>query len=133
MNPQLIEAAAALAHVLTLENEALRALDLPRAGSFVSEKTNALQAITEAEKAGNSSILSPGQRTRAQAIASQLRTLGEENRRLLERALVVQRRVIGIVTRAVPRAAAERTPRYGSNGALSGLRRPPPVALLARA
>lgn len=132
MSPQLIEAAAALAHVLTLENEALSALDLPRAGSFLPEKTNALQAMAEAEKASSSNTLTFDQRARAQAIASQLRTLCEENRRLLERALVVQRRMIGTITRAVPRAA-ERTPRYGSNGTLSGLRRPPPVALLARA
>ena len=133
MNPELIEAAAALAQVLTLENEALSALDLPRAASLLPEKTSALQAITDAEKAASSSILTPEQRARGRAIASQLRTSAEQNRRLLERALLVQRRVIGTIARAVPRAAAERTPRYGANGALSGLHRPPPVALLARA
>jgi flagellar biosynthesis/type III secretory pathway chaperone len=64
-------------------------------------------------------------------IAERLRVLAAENRVLLERALMVQQRIIGIVARAMQPAAPEF--RYGANGGLAVAARARAFALSARA
>jgi len=54
-----------------------------------------------------------------------------QGRRLLERAIAVQGRVIAVVARATPRPVV--MPRYGATGVLARTGRPPPMALSSRA
>lgn len=130
----LIAAAVALADTLARENTALAALDLPRAGELLADKechTGAF-AAAHARLAAAGDALPPALRTMAETVGSRLATLGAENRRLLERALFVQERVIGSLARAVPQAL-EVAPRYDAGGSLRTAPRPPPVMLAARA
>jgi hypothetical protein len=135
MTPDLIEAAVALADVLTQENRALAALDMAKAMTLLEQKQRATLAFVTAQARAASAPASPlaaEQRRLAEHAAAQLQDLAEENKRLLEHAITVQGRVIGALARVVPRALA-RTPRYGAGGAIAGTPRPPPVALSARA
>lgn len=108
-------AAARLAEVLAQENAALAALDLPAAVSVLAEKQDAAAAFVAALRQAPGSM--PAQ-------ADRLRGLAEENRHLLEHALLVQRRVVGLVARAVPKALAPAA-RYGATGSLAHARTAP--------
>jgi hypothetical protein len=114
----------AVSAVLARENAALAALDLVRAGGFLAEKRAATDALALALVAGTGTLPAPAQ-------AEQLRDLAGENRRLLERAIAVQGRVIAVIARAVPRNAV--APRYAAHGGMARAPRPLPVALSARA
>jgi hypothetical protein len=127
MTPDLIAAAVALADTLAQENKALAALDLPRAAGLLAEKTRAADAFAAAW----SGAAGGGQHITTQ-LAGQLRDLASENKRLLERALTVQGRVIEVVVSAIPRAV-QGPPRYNAGGAVAGPRQMPPVSLSARA
>jgi hypothetical protein len=105
MPKPLIEAARHLADVLERENAALKAMDLRRATQLLPEKTAAIVALSAADNAPDPDTLS---------VASRLDNLALENRSLLERAIVAQRRVIGIVVRAA--VAASTGPAYGAAG-----------------
>jgi hypothetical protein len=133
MTPDLIAATVALADTLQRENAALTALDMGRAVLLLDEKRAAAEAFTAAlgQAAASPSGLGAN-RALAERLATRLQSQAEENRRLLERAMVVQGRVIGALARVVPRALAG-APRYGASGALAAPRRPPAVALSARA
>ena len=96
MSKDPIAAAAALAETLEAENAALAALDLPRAAGLLGEKQRAVAEFAEAEP-------NPA----ADRMARRLRALALENKRLLERAIAVQGRVIGVVAQAA--AASEKT------------------------
>jgi hypothetical protein len=127
MTEDLATAAAHLAEVLAAENAALVALDLPRAGAMLAEKSRAADAFVAAHTRSRGS---PG----AGADASvHLRSLVEENQLLLETAIKVQGRVIGIIARALPRALRDpSTTRYGAQGRMASAR-PVAVAVFARA
>lgn len=116
MDPALIAAAVRLADVLSRENAALAALDLARAAAMLAEKQEAGAAFALAW--GRGRPLAPVTDARdVIALARRLEEASVENRRLLERALVVQGRVLATVARAVPRALAVRAaPRYGARG-----------------
>jgi hypothetical protein len=114
----------ALSVILVQENAALAALDLVSAGGFLAAKRAATEALARAGEAD------PGTMPDL-AVAERLRDLAAENRRLLERAIAVQGRVIAVVARATPRSAV--MPRYGANGGLARTGRPAAVALSARA
>ena len=129
MTPALIDSAVQLADVLARENAALAALDLAQAASMVPEKTRAAAAFTAEQARLNDAATPAAQSELARQVAARLKGLAEENRRLLERGIALQGRLIGCIARAVPRAAA---PRYRANGALAG-DRARPVALSARA
>lgn len=132
MTPDLIEAAVALADTLAQENRALTALDLPAAVALLADKHRAADAFAAAHarlQAGTS--IAPEQRLLAGQTAARLRDLAEQNRLLLERAIRVQSRVIGLLTRGVPRALT-RAPRYNAGGSFAPSSMPP-VALSARA
>jgi hypothetical protein len=128
MTEDLASAVAHLAEVLTAENAALAALDLPRAGAMVAEKTRAADAFVAAERAsrGTSSAVDT-------AAPAHLRTLVAENQRLLQHAITVQGRVIGTVVRAVSRVLRDPIgTRYGAQGRAAPTRLSA-VAISARA
>lgn len=104
----MAEAAAALADVLRQENHALLHNDLPTAGRLLTRKQDVVRAFTDAARAA------PG--APVPHVARELPELAETNRRLLERAMAVQRQVIGLVARSATGAGAP-AGRYGRTGA----------------
>ncbi len=127
MTADLAIVTARLAEVLTAENEALAALDLPRAGAMLAAKVQAADAFTAAQAlAAAASARASDDAVRgasagaaphpAEAPLEHLRVLANENQRLLATALTVQRRVIGIIINALPRAMQGTAPRYGGGG-----------------
>jgi hypothetical protein len=119
---EVTHAAADLARLLEQENAALAALDLPRANAMLPDKL----AV-----AGRLAALLRAAQTADPASVARLRSLAEQNRRLLHRAIAVQGEVIALVAGTLPRAAGP--PRYAPGR--SPLRAAPPVpfALSARA
>ncbi|HEX3347083.1 MAG TPA: hypothetical protein VHS58_03155 [Acetobacteraceae bacterium] len=119
-------AAEALADVLARENALLAAVDLAGAARMVQEKHAAAEAFAQASK-----VSPPERDAAARRLAHRLRALADENRALLERAIDVQRRVIGTIARAA--TVPSPSHRYGATGAATASRKVVPVALLARA
>lgn len=127
MGTAMLSAAAWLSRVLAAENTALLALDIPAAAALLQEKLAAAHglslAVAEAGRASarqslpQSSPQSSRGTPEAAGLALQLRDLAEENRRLLERAVLVQGRVLDMVARAACRNAAQATGRYGPSSA----------------
>lgn len=118
MNSGLIAAAVRLADVLQTENAALAALNMPAAARLLPEKLAATDAFATAQ-AGAAARQRGAGRPGAEldSLARRLRELAAENRRLLERAMLVQGRVIATVAKAA-RATAERAaPTYGAHAA----------------
>lgn len=135
MTRALIDAAVALAATLVQENAALAALDLAGAASLLDQKETAATSFAVAQRHAFEQATGPlagPERDVAEQLGRQLHELAGENRRLLERALLVQRRVVGAVAKAVPKAMAGPA-RYGATGAMTATRRPPPVVISARA
>jgi hypothetical protein len=113
-----------LAEILDRENDALRAMDLRRAVHLLPEKTAAIAELAAADGAA-SGPPDPD----LVSMAARLDGLAHQNRQLLERAIGVQQRVIGIIVRAAASVAV--APNYGLQGRrahLSG-----PMALSTRA
>jgi hypothetical protein len=127
MSQELIAAARLLADTLAEENVALTALDLPRAASMLADKQRAVAGFLTACDAERTATL----KATIAPLAQRLQSLSEENRALLERAIAVQGRVIGIVVRAAaPRVAASG---YSAQGTPGHHARPTAFALCARA
>jgi len=125
-------AGAALAALLEQENRLLEALDLAAAAALLRAKNGAATAFILAQAQTRSSGgIPPGRHAALAALGTRLRTLGAENRRLLERGLAAQGRVIAVIARAV-RAHPATPPRYGASGAPAGPRTPAPLAISAR-
>ncbi len=120
MTKDLVAAGSVLAKTLEAENSALASLDLPRAGSLLADKETAIAELAAAPVA-------PGQREAAERVARRLRALAAENKRLLERAIAAQGRVLGVVAQAAADTAAPKG--YGTERG----RRPVSVALTSRA
>ncbi|MBR0680752.1 hypothetical protein GXW74_09655 [Roseomonas eburnea] len=132
MIDSLILAGQRLAEALRAENEALAALDMPRAAHLASGKMAASDAFAAAYAAQAKHGLAPEGPVREAAaiLARRLEELGRENRRLLERAVALQSRVIETIAgAALPRAAA---PGYAPAGHRAPAARPPALALSAR-
>ena len=103
---------------LEAENAALAALDLPRAAGMLADKQRAVAELRRrADRAGRRSEA-------AERMARRLQALAIENKRLLERAIAAQGRVIGVVARAAT-AAPDR-------GLWLGARRQPTAVAFAR-
>jgi flagellar biosynthesis/type III secretory pathway chaperone len=127
MNDNLMAAASLLADTLAQENAALAALDLPRAASILADKQRAAAGFIAAQ----SMPTSTARHDEIQRVAGRLQSLATENRALLERAMTVQSRVIGVIARA---AAPTIEPAvYGSQGERRHAARPIAFALSARA
>jgi hypothetical protein len=105
----LFAVATRLGAVLDRENAALTAMDLPRAAALLAEKAAAIADLT-ASGSHASGLPNPG----LLAIVRGLEGLARENRRLLERAIMAQERVIGIVARAAVTVSVR--PSYGARG-----------------
>lgn len=102
MMQPLIIAAQRLAEALRAENEALARLDLTQAATLALPKQQASDAFAAAYDAASrtNTRAEGGERAQAEALAGGLRDLGLENRRLLERAIDLQSRVIETIAGA---------------------------------
>jgi flagellar biosynthesis/type III secretory pathway chaperone len=127
MNNDLIAAGSLLADILIEENAALVALDLPRAVAMLPDKQRIATDFITAQAAP----IPAAQREVAERLGERLRTLAQDNRALLERAIAVQGRVIGVIVRAAAPAVAPSG--YGAHGKPSHAGRPVAFALSARA
>jgi hypothetical protein len=125
--PPLIDAALALAETLERENRALQAVDIKCAVALLADKQAAATSFTAAQAAPAS--LTAKQVALAREVATRLDQATAENKRLLERAITVQARVIAALASAVP--AALPVQGYGATGQRTG--RAPPLALRSRA
>ena len=102
MTMELMDAGTALAETLEAENSALTALDLPRVGAMLARKQRALADLAAAA----ARVDAPSHHA-ADRVARRLQALALENKRLLQRAIAAQGRVIEVVARAaVPAEAA---------------------------
>jgi hypothetical protein len=131
MTQELMQSATVLADALAEENGALDRLEFARAVTLVDAKDRATSAFIAAQARAASAPME--MRTRRQILEAalvRLRDLAAENTRLLERAIVVQRRVIGSIVDALPKTPS--APRYGASGAIAGANMRP-MALSARA
>lgn len=129
----LILAGQRLAEALRAENEALAALDLSRAANLATGKIAASDAFAAAyaAQAKHGSAPEGPVREAAAVLARRLEELGRENRRLLERAVALQSRVIETIAgAALPKAKVQG---YAPAGYRPGAARPPALALSARA
>jgi hypothetical protein len=129
----LIHAGQRLAEALRAENEALAALDMPRAAGLASAKLQASDAFAAAYAATTrlGSRADGASRQSAEEMATRLQRLGAENRALLERAIGIQARVIETIAgAALPKAAA---PGYGAMGRPTTPRSAPAIAMATRA
>ncbi len=125
MSTNLLAAAGTLADTLAEENAALAALDLPRAAAMLADKQRAAADFIAAQ--GEPVVAA--QRDAAENLARRLQSLAEENRALLERAIVVQGRVIGVIARAAAPAVAPSC--YGARGGRCQASRPNAYAVAA--
>lgn len=126
----LPSASAALAALLEHENRLLEALDLAAAAALLPAKQEAASAFLRAQTHSRASGGPAGGAALA-GLAARLRILVAENRRLLERGLAAQGRVIAVIARAV-RAHPATAARYGASGTLAAPRTPTPLAISAR-
>ena len=126
----LLATAERLADVLAAENAALAAMDLPRAVALLPAKQEWADALLAT---GSISAADAPLRARIDACGQRLNILAEENRRLLDRALTVQARVIGVIARASRRELARQARAYGTHGGFVAPSRPPAIAISARA
>jgi hypothetical protein len=132
MMDALLTAGQRLADALNAENEALTALDMPRAAGLATAKMQAADgfaaAFATARKLG--SRAEGSQRQAAAELTDRLQKLGEENRRLLERAIAIQSRVIETIAgAALPRSGG---PGYGAAGRPAAGRQAPALAMATR-
>lgn len=127
----LMLAAQRLVQALREENAALARLDLAAAGELAGAKRQAADAFAAAYDAANrtGTRAEGADRARAEEVALSLRDLTAENRRLLERAIELQSRVIETI------AGAARPPGPGTYGARGRMREGAggAVSLLSRA
>jgi hypothetical protein len=134
MMDAVIAAGLRLAEALRAENEALAALDLPRAAGLATSKIQASDAFAAAFAAAmklGAKAEGPARKT-TQDLTARLESLGAENRRLLERAIGIQSRVIETIAGA---ALPKQVPGgYGATGqARPGARQPLALAVARRA
>ncbi len=137
---RLLAVAPRLAETLEHENAALDAFDIARATDLVDAKAEALadmqmliaeRAVARAE--ATQLTTRRDETDEVERLGRRLMVAVERNKRLLQRALVVQGRIIGMIARAVPRAMAMNASRYGSQGRIHAQDLEQPIALSSRA
>ena len=129
----MLQAGLRLEEALRAENEALARLDMTRAAALATLKVQASDAFAAAATAAGRGGARPEgeERAQAQGLAGSLRELSAENRRLLERAIALQSRVIETIAgAAIP---ASRPTTYGGTGGRAMPRQAPALAVVARA
>ena len=107
MSAALAYAVQTMTNLLTEENAALNAMDFARAGALLAPKHAAADALAAAWRVEPDSD-APHNELR------QLGELAEQNRKLLNRAMRVQRRVLELVARAA--RGTQAGSRYGAGG-----------------
>ncbi len=122
-----IEAAQAFADIIGQENEALRRLDFVAATELLPAKEAALARLTQGGPVESVTDRAP----HIVALGERLTSLANENRALLERAITVQTRIVGIILRAGADAAPPGN--YSATGRAAAQRRSCAMALSARA
>ena len=122
----LIKTGERLAEALHAENEALASLDFGKAAGLSSAKVQASDAFAAAFAAASRTNARAllAERQNAAAMAQRLQNLGQENRRLLERAIMIQSKVIETIAGAA-------LPKTAGRGYGAVLRRPGPAPLRA--
>lgn len=121
----VLDAADRLADVLERENAALAALDLAGAAAMLAAKENAAASFARAWDCA-SPPADEAERTALGALAARLDAATRDNQSLLERGIEVQRRILQIVARAVPRALLTQDAAcYGASGVASSPGQPP--------
>lgn len=125
--PSLIAAAVRLADVLQTENAALAALNMPAAVRLLPEKLAAADAFAVAQAAARTCRVGR-HRGELDSVARRLQSLAVENRRLLERAMLVQSRVIATIAKAARTTAERDAPGYRAS---QGTRNAPRLAACA--
>jgi flagellar biosynthesis/type III secretory pathway chaperone len=128
----VLRAGTELADLLAAENAALQALALTEAATFAERKAAALSAFAAALQTETPERWSAAERAFAQTLNQRLAALAEQNKRLLERAIKVQNRILDMLAHVVPRALGGQAACYGARGHLASAPMPP-VALSARA
>lgn len=130
MTQRLEEAIARLLAVLRTENTALVDQDFSLVGSFVGEKRmalDALNALAASPDAGHAERDDAA----AQRLGPELKAVVEENRRLLEQAILVQNRIMAILAGAARQA--QMPAGYAARGNRPRLAAAGAVALIVRA
>jgi hypothetical protein len=112
----LEQAVQAMTKLLIDENQALAEMNFARAGALLAPKHAAADALAAAWRAAAATEAPP-------ADLIKLGELAEENRRLLNRAMRVQRRVLDLVAKAARNAQI--APRYGASGRVANGRGTP--------
>ncbi len=118
-----ISAARMLCDVLAAENAALQMMDIAGATALLSEKQRATDTLLAICKS-----TPPPDAAAWLAEGTRLNTLVLDNKRLLERAMVAQNRVMACIARAVPRAMPHTTG-YGASGRTPSMTAAPPIAM----
>ena len=136
-NPEnnIVAAAEALSETLKSENAALESLDFKAAVMLLQQKQVHGRAFMTAQAQALANDIGSLPRARLRQLAVELGSLASDNKRLLERALTVQSRLIANLAQAVPRATAANggMDHYTSEGRHRRERIPTAVALRARA
>ncbi len=127
MTRTVINAADQLSDLLEQENAALERMDIATATALVAAKQQAIEALVAAQGQAT-----PPDRAEIEEATRRLTDLAAANRGLLERAILVQDRVLGMIANALPRAAG-REGGYGAGGRNVTPHALPPMALSARA
>ena len=117
-----------LLDVLEAENCVLLRLDLPAAAALLADKQHAIELF---DRVWSSQPIPPQPDPELRSLAPLLRAAAAENRRLLERAMTVQRRILSLLAQAARDQAPEG--RYGAQGSQRYTRSESPFALNARA
>lgn len=132
MTNELILAAHALGEVLLAENAALAAHDHAAATALLGDKQRLIAAFDRA-LAGTVPLLDGPARDEVRAVGLELQALAGRNVALLEQAMEVQARVIGIVAEAARQQVRVAAPGYGRPGRPVPAARPDAHAMVARA
>ncbi len=127
MTRAVIDAADQLSELLEQENAALQRMDITAATALVEAKQQAIAALVAAQGQAAASDAAE-----IQASTQRLSDLAAANRSLLERAMVVQDRILSMIASALPRASG-REGGYGAGGRNVTPNALPPMALSARA
>lgn len=128
----MLEAANRLADVLERENAALAALDLAGAAAMLADKEDAVASFAHAWKCA-SPPAGDVERCALGTLAARLDAATRDNRSLLERGIEVQRRVLQVIARAVPRALLTQDAACYGAGGVAASPGQPPLTLSVRA
>jgi hypothetical protein len=119
----LLDAARRLCEVLEEENLALSAMDIVKANALVGRKQAAVDALLAARD-----LIPTVPADEWAKIGRRLALLVQANKKLLERAMIAQDRIIACIARAITRAMPP-VAAYGAQGSPAQRRGLPPMAL----